>query len=165
MWCAQWPDQAPNLKRKSDNKSLKKFDDGSSSSEQSALSPPNKRVKSQSYTIPDDIMKLIMKDTLNERLWNDVQIKAKEGVKAFYSRIQENFKCCICVCILSNPVTLACGHSLCKACIERSLQNKMENCPTCRKTFEGRLSVNKNLKNALRLIYSTSSPWDILNCI
>jgi len=154
----EWPDQAPNLKRKSDNKSLKKFDDGSSSSEQSALSPPNKRVKSQSYTIPDDIMKLIMKDTLNERLWNDVQIKAKEGVKAFYSRIQENFKCCICVCILSNPVTLACGHSLCKACIERSLQNKMENCPTCRKTFEGRLSVNKNLKNALRLIYSTSSP-------
>ena len=60
---------------------LKKFDDGSSSSEQSALSPPNKRVKSQSYTIPDDIMKLIMKDTLNERLWNDVQINAKEGVK------------------------------------------------------------------------------------
>ncbi|KAH9484088.1 Postreplication repair E3 ubiquitin-protein ligase rad18 [Psilocybe cubensis] len=44
-----------------------------------------------------------------------------------------SFRCDICGELYDGPVTIACGHCFCSACIRNCLLNKQE-CPTCRKS-------------------------------
>merc|ERR1712176_304750 len=48
-----------------------------------------------------------------------------EAVKA------EDFDCSLCFRLLWQPITTPCGHTYCRACIDRSLDHKRE-CPLCR---------------------------------
>ncbi|XP_027052823.1 RING finger protein 151-like [Pocillopora damicornis] len=56
-----------------------------------------------------------------------------------------DLECCICYSIVSRPVTLACGHSGCKNCMETWAESTATPlCPQCRATFrkeELRLNV------------------------
>ncbi|XP_059201273.1 tripartite motif-containing protein 16-like [Centropristis striata] len=61
---------------------------------------------------------------------------------------KESFSCSICLDPLKDPVTLTCGHSYCKDCINSHWdgedQKLVYSCPQCRKTFATRPVLMKN---------------------
>ncbi|XP_041847624.1 tripartite motif-containing protein 16-like [Melanotaenia boesemani] len=61
---------------------------------------------------------------------------------------REAFCCSICLDLLNDPVTLACGHSYCKDCINNHLDSKDDSgiysCPQCRQIFLLRPVLVKN---------------------
>ncbi|XP_038123144.1 tripartite motif-containing protein 16-like [Cyprinodon tularosa] len=70
---------------------------------------------------------------------------AQKGV-----RVDEEKYCCpICLDLLSNPVTIPCGHSYCMDCIKNHWdgeeQRKIHTCPQCRKVFLLRPALEKNI--------------------
>lgn len=80
----------------------------------------------------------------NKRL-NSVLSKIDEGVKNIITLSQtksqryispeavdkDDFDCALCYRLLWQPVTTPCGHTYCRACIDRSLDHKPE-CPLCK---------------------------------
>ncbi|PPQ67673.1 hypothetical protein CVT25_012701 [Psilocybe cyanescens] len=60
-----------------------------------------------------------------------------------------SFRCDICGELYDAPVTIACGHCFCSACIRTSFSNKQE-CPTCRKsTNEAHIRPNPVLESVI----------------
>ncbi|KAK9524967.1 hypothetical protein VZT92_017323 [Zoarces viviparus] len=59
---------------------------------------------------------------------------------------EEQFKCCICLDVLTNPSSIPCGHNFCLDCIEGFWDTKSEaDCPLCKETFEKRPKLRINL--------------------
>ncbi|XP_063050731.1 tripartite motif-containing protein 16-like [Engraulis encrasicolus] len=62
---------------------------------------------------------------------------------------QDIFMCSICLDFLKDPVTLNCGHNYCAGCIEDCWNEEdvkgIYSCPQCRKTFNQRPDLNKNV--------------------
>ncbi|KAM5138243.1 E3 ubiquitin/ISG15 ligase TRIM25-like [Mantella aurantiaca] len=61
----------------------------------------------------------------------------------------DELNCSICLNIYSDPVNLRCGHSYCRECIEKALDEQMGSgvyrCPRCRKEFQERPALHPNL--------------------
>lgn len=55
-------------------------------------------------------------------------------------------ECPVCLDIFKDPRIFKCGHTICKSCIAKSIQNDIVSCPICRKAFSMK-SVNKLTKN------------------
>jgi hypothetical protein len=43
-----------------------------------------------------------------------------------------DFECGVCFSLLCDPVTIACGHTFCRACIITVVERLQKKCPTCR---------------------------------
>ncbi|XP_046873014.1 tripartite motif-containing protein 16-like [Hypomesus transpacificus] len=61
---------------------------------------------------------------------------------------QDQFCCSVCLDLLKDPVTLACGHSYCSSCIEgywdQDEQKGVYSCPQCRQSFTLRPTLKRN---------------------
>ncbi|MEQ2246433.1 hypothetical protein ILYODFUR_038404, partial [Ilyodon furcidens] len=62
---------------------------------------------------------------------------------------QDSIACQICSGLLSDPVTIPCGHSHCMDCIkshwDREDQEGIHSCPHCGQNFCGRPALKKNI--------------------
>ncbi|XP_073480897.1 E3 ubiquitin-protein ligase TRIM39-like isoform X1 [Aquarana catesbeiana] len=78
-----------------------------------------------------------------------------------FSDARKELDCSICLNIYTNPVTLRCGHSFCRECIEDVRDTQGESgvnyCPECREEFQERpeLSRNTTLRNIMERFQST----------
>lgn len=60
------------------------------------------------------------------------------------------FECSICLQLLNDPVTTACGHSYCLRCInafwdERNTSREDYSCPQCRQTYTSRPVLKRSI--------------------
>uniref|UniRef100_A0A674B3S8 Tripartite motif-containing protein 16-like n=1 Tax=Salmo trutta TaxID=8032 RepID=A0A674B3S8_SALTR len=61
---------------------------------------------------------------------------------------QDQFCCSVCLDLLKEPVTIPCGHSHCRSCIEdcwdQDVLKGVYSCPQCRQTFTPRPVLNRS---------------------
>ncbi|XP_034144213.1 tripartite motif-containing protein 16-like [Esox lucius] len=61
---------------------------------------------------------------------------------------QDQFCCSVCLDLLTDPVTTACGHNYCRSCIkgcwDQDNLKGVYSCPQCRQTFTTRPTLRKN---------------------
>jgi len=65
----------------------------------------------------------------------------------------EDFDCSLCFRLMWQPTTTPCGHTYCRACIDRSLDHKRE-CPLCKTSLSShhsvRMAVNEFVDQTIR---------------
>ncbi|XP_072526004.1 uncharacterized protein [Salminus brasiliensis] len=61
---------------------------------------------------------------------------------------EDHFRCPVCTDVLKEPVSIPCGHSYCKTCIQtywnKPTHQGSYSCPQCRKMFKTRPALNPN---------------------
>ncbi|KAM9844343.1 E3 ubiquitin-protein ligase TRIM39-like [Aulostomus maculatus] len=59
---------------------------------------------------------------------------------------EDQFLCCICLDVFTDPVTIPCGHNFCKTCISHhwNINQVKCQCPMCKKTFKCRPQLPVN---------------------
>ncbi|XP_034412723.1 E3 ubiquitin-protein ligase TRIM39-like [Cyclopterus lumpus] len=81
--------------------------------------------------------------------------------KALAVPVEEQFKCCICLDIFTDPTSIPCGHNFCLDCIEGFWDTKIEcECPLCKETFSPRPQLRINLGYAEIIDLFKGSPGE-----
>ncbi|KAF7280152.1 hypothetical protein GWI33_006328 [Rhynchophorus ferrugineus] len=117
----------------------------------------NKKKKLDEFKLDEEVEKAIEDDEVNIKLWQDCTTTVKDGKKAFLDKVEEIFKCIICIDLVYEPVTLKCGHNLCYKCLLHSLKHTEGSfCPHCRETLDKEQATslkNNRLNKALNLLF------------
>ncbi|XP_068104123.1 E3 ubiquitin-protein ligase TRIM11-like [Hyperolius riggenbachi] len=62
--------------------------------------------------------------------------------------VRAELECSVCLNIYNDPVSLTCGHSFCRVCIDRVLDTQegsgRYSCPDCRATYDTRPALQRN---------------------
>ncbi|XP_045928597.1 E3 ubiquitin-protein ligase TRIM21-like [Micropterus dolomieu] len=59
---------------------------------------------------------------------------------------EDQFRCCICLDVFTDPVTVPCGHNFCKSCITEHWNINVQcRCPMCNKLFDRRPELYINM--------------------
>jgi len=66
--------------------------------------------------------------------------------------VDSRFECSVCLRLLHEPATLACGHSFCRRCLSQCMQ-RASKCPTCRCDIEATPVASITLQAALQQLY------------
>ncbi|XP_068091072.1 E3 ubiquitin/ISG15 ligase TRIM25-like [Hyperolius riggenbachi] len=63
--------------------------------------------------------------------------------------LRKELDCSICLSIYTDPVNLRCGHNFCRLCIDQVLETQegagVYSCPECRKRFQERPALQRNI--------------------
>ncbi|XP_075199886.1 uncharacterized protein LOC142302672 [Anomaloglossus baeobatrachus] len=63
--------------------------------------------------------------------------------------VRDELLCSICLSTYTDPVTLRCGHSFCRVCIDQVLNtqdgSRVYSCPECREKFKKRPALKRNI--------------------
>uniref|UniRef100_A0A8C6UDD4 E3 ubiquitin-protein ligase TRIM39-like n=1 Tax=Neogobius melanostomus TaxID=47308 RepID=A0A8C6UDD4_9GOBI len=58
---------------------------------------------------------------------------------------EDQFLCCICLEVFTDPVTTSCGHSFCKTCIDKHWDSSVQyRCPICKEHFRAKPQLKTN---------------------
>lgn len=61
---------------------------------------------------------------------NQPQLPALQGASA--AALLEALHCSLCLSLICEPISIACGHSFCRICLVESLRRHKKSCPSCR---------------------------------
>jgi hypothetical protein len=83
------------------------------------------------------------------------------ALATFFSVVDKDLQCPICLDFMNKPVSLACAHSFCKHCITKALEFK-ERCPVCKQECKNKRKVRHNdlFEHLIKVV--KSFPRDIL---
>ncbi|XP_076432927.1 tripartite motif-containing protein 43-like [Peromyscus maniculatus bairdii] len=76
---------------------------------------------------------------------------------------QKELTCFICLSCLTDPVTISCGHSFCRACLQLSWEDFQPpvQCPMCREQYWKELRTNIVLKKLVTIVRQASLMKDL----
>ncbi|XP_059125044.1 tripartite motif-containing protein 43-like [Peromyscus eremicus] len=76
---------------------------------------------------------------------------------------QRELTCFICLSCLTDPVTISCGHSFCRACLHLSWEDIQPpvRCPLCREQYGKELRTNIVLKKLVSIVRQASLMKDL----
>ncbi|XP_059125048.1 tripartite motif-containing protein 43-like [Peromyscus eremicus] len=76
---------------------------------------------------------------------------------------QKELTCFICLSCLTDPVTISCGHSFCRACLHLSWEDIQPpvRCPLCREQYGKELRTNIVLKKLVSIVRQASLMKDL----
>uniref|UniRef100_A0A3Q0S514 RING-type domain-containing protein n=1 Tax=Amphilophus citrinellus TaxID=61819 RepID=A0A3Q0S514_AMPCI len=77
---------------------------------------------------------------------------------------EDQFRCCICLDIYTDPVSIPCGHNFCLDCIEGYWDTKEKSeCPLCKETFKERpeLRINRDFSDVIEFLKRSLLPTPI----
>ena len=61
-----------------------------------------------------------------------MQLSQPQPVESELGQVKKvDFECGVCFNLLSEPITIACGHTFCRTCLVTSLERRKK-CPSCR---------------------------------
>uniref|UniRef100_A0A3Q0QVP2 RING-type domain-containing protein n=1 Tax=Amphilophus citrinellus TaxID=61819 RepID=A0A3Q0QVP2_AMPCI len=72
--------------------------------------------------------------------------------------LQNHLRCSICMDEFTDPVTIFCGHSFCKRCLEQSCDYNDSTCPLCKKYIARVPDVNIVLRDIIQQQKNTQIP-------
>ncbi|XP_076432922.1 tripartite motif-containing protein 43-like [Peromyscus maniculatus bairdii] len=76
---------------------------------------------------------------------------------------QKELTCFICLNCLTDPITISCGHSFCRACLQLSWEDIQPpvQCPLCRELYRKELRTNIVLKKLVSIVRQASLMKDL----
>ena len=106
------------------------------------------------YSVSDKHLALINKDIGNKQIWEYI-LENVETHARFLQDIEEKFVCICCQEVVFQPITVACGHSTCKSCLQRAFKAGVNSCPSCRFALDKdyALEVNETLSTILKELF------------
>ncbi|XP_053527421.1 tripartite motif-containing protein 5-like isoform X2 [Artibeus jamaicensis] len=114
------------------------------------------------FRVPD-LSGMLQKKEICEPQEPQIRTDRSNGAAAMASGILVNIKeevtCPICLELLTEPLSLDCGHTFCQACITANNQESMvskegqSSCPVCRITYQsGNLRPNRHVANIVETL-------------
>ncbi|CAK73700.1 unnamed protein product (macronuclear) [Paramecium tetraurelia] len=80
-----------------------------------------------------------------------------DTIEKTLTNVLQQLDCVICYSSMTNPVSMKCGHSFCKACMVQDQSNNQKRCPICRMEQMDEIYLSENNKFLTKLIQLKNS--------